>query len=141
VGTRLVAELDLDAVTALSVADRAYIAGFFDGEGSVGLYPKKSGFALKVSFTQRKPTVLLWLHSVFGGAFVTIPSAGQSKQYYELRYESRESALIVLKVIAPYVREKREQVELVLSHYADHSNKTEDDKNNVVSRLKDRKHG
>ena len=140
-GTRLVAEINHEAVAKLTEAQRGYIAGFFDGEGSVGLYPKKSGFALKLSFTQRKPTVLLWLHGVFGGAFVSVDRTERSNQYYELRYESRASVLAMLDVIAPYVQEKKEQVDLVLSLYSTYEDRTLEEKNNVVSLLKEMKHG
>jgi LAGLIDADG-like domain len=137
--TRIVAQLDIDAAVALTVAERAYIAGYFDGEGSVGLYPKKSGFALKVAIAQRKPEVLLWLHSIFGGAFVTIERIDRGDKYYELRLEGRALAMPLLKTIAPYVREKKEQVDLVIDHYTNIVDKTLEDKNNVVSLLKELK--
>jgi len=137
--TRLVAEIDLDAVMELSVADRAYIAGYFDGEGSVGLYPKKSGFALKVTIAQRKPEVLLWMHSLFGGAFVSIDRVERNNQYYELRLEGPALALPLLRIVAPYVREKKEQVTVVIEHYTNIGDKTLEDKNNVVSLLKELK--
>ncbi len=137
--TRLVASIDLDAVIALTIAERAYIAGYFDGEGSVGLYPKKSGFALKVTIAQRKPEVLLWMHSLFGGAFVTVDRVDRGNLYYELRLEGTVLVAPLLRVIAPYVREKKEQVDLVMAHYANITDKTLDDKNNVVSLLKEMK--
>ena len=137
--TRLVAKLDIEAAHALTVADRAYIAGYFDGEGSVGLYPKKSGFALKLTIAQRKPEVLLWLHGIFGGAFVTVDRVERGNQYYELRLEGRELAMPLLRIIAPYVREKKEQIDLVIDHYTNIADKTLDDKNNVVLLLKEMK--
>jgi hypothetical protein len=138
--SRVVGQLDLDAVMALTVTERAYIAGFFDGEGSVGLYPKKSGFALKVAVVQRKPEVVFWLHSLFGGALCTIVREERAgTTYYELRLEGPALALPLLRIIAPYVREKKDQVDLVLHHYANIDDKTLDEKNNVVSLLKDMK--
>ena len=134
---RVTGEIDLDAVLALSPVERAYIAGYFDGEGSVGLYPKKSGFALKVTIAQRKPEVLLWLHSLFGGAFVTVLRPERGNTYYELRLESRELVLPLLRIIAPYVKEKREQVDLVLAHYD--GARTTEESNNVVTLLKELK--
>ena len=80
---RIVGHIDLGAVLALTAPERAYIAGYFDGEGSVGLYPKKSGFALKITSAQRKPEVLFWLHSLFGGAFCTVVRADRGDTYYE----------------------------------------------------------
>lgn len=136
---RIVNQLDLDAILALTIAERAYIAGYFDGEGSVGLYPKKSGFALKLTIAQRKPEVLLWMHSVFGGAFCTVVRADRGDTYYELRLEGPALALPLLKIIAPYVREKKDQVLLVINHYANITDKTLDDKNNVVALLKEMK--
>ena len=137
--TRLVAQLDIDAAVALTVPERAYIAGYFDGEGSVGLYPKKSGFALKVTIAQRKPEVLLWLHGIFGGAFVTVERITRGDTYYELRLEGRVAALPLLRTIAPYVREKKEQIDLVIDHYSNIEDKTLEDKNNVVTLLKEMK--
>lgn len=116
--TRVIASIDTESVHKLSVEQRAYIAGYFDGEGSVGLYPKKAGFALKVTVVQRKPEVLLWLHGLFGGALVTVDrTEARGNIYYELRLEGPDAALPLLKVIAPYVREKKDQIDLVISHY------------------------
>lgn len=137
--TRLVASIDIDAVLALTIAERAYISGYFDGEGSVGLYAKKSGFALKVTVAQRKPEVLLWMHSLFGGAFVTVDRVERGDQYYELRLEGPALALPFLRIVTPYVREKKDQVDLVIAHYGDIGDKTLEDKNNVVSLLKEMK--
>ncbi len=84
--SRIVAKADIAAIAALSETEKAYIAGFFDGEGSIGVYPKKSGFSLKLAFVQRKLEVLMWLHRVFGGALVTIiRGEPRNSTYYELR--------------------------------------------------------
>jgi hypothetical protein len=135
--TRLTLPIDLDKVVALSPTDRAYIAGFFDGEGSLGLYKKSSGFAAKLSFTQRKPDTLVWLHGIFGGALVTVEGHNASKPYYELRFERRGHILSVLRVILPYLRDKKEQADLLVNFITTDMSVSESD--NVVSLLREAK--
>lgn len=52
---------------------RDYIAGFFDGEGSIGIYQSKSNrkyrsWRLHVNAAQVEPEVIIELHKRFGGS-------------------------------------------------------------------------
>lgn len=137
--TRQTKDMDIDRMLALTELDKAYIAGFFDGEGSVGMYHKKNGIALKLSLTQNTLDVLhdLWL--TFGGALVTVAARENSRAYYELRIERRDHVGAVLRTFAKYVRIKQDQVQLVLGYLQDRDGLSDDDKADIVVQLKEMK--
>jgi hypothetical protein len=136
---RRVGAFDFDAFVALTDADKAYIAGFFDGEGSVGVYHKaykenaKKYYTVKMAFSQRKAGTLLWLHGIFGGALVNVKhSNGVSRPYHDLVIEDRKIIRIILRALLPYLREKKDQVELLLAFIEPNS---EEDGDAVVEQM------
>lgn len=93
--------------------DAAYIAGFIDGEGYIGI----SGYStivLSISNTY-KPT-LEWLHTMFGGHIHKDTSRPllnkfRDKYYWQI---SGIKAMDVLILTLPYLREKKPQAELAI---------------------------
>jgi hypothetical protein len=102
--------------------DLAYIAGFFDGEGSItihhnagksprGLSPNHT---LQVSVANTDPRVIVWLRDCFGGRTVMRPSK-VAKWRHVLQWIVRSNAAAeFLKAILPFLRMKREQAEIAI---------------------------
>jgi hypothetical protein len=126
--TKSVREVDIDAVVALTEVEKAYIAGFFDGEGTIGLYADRTGesYGVQVAITQTNPAVLLWLHETFGGSLLHCVNRDHKYDYnfYELQWRGISSAGLFLKRVLPYLREKREQAELFLTYNTDMDSET-----------------
>ena len=100
----------------------AYVAGFFDAEGSISF---QSLSTWKISVPQEHPEILFALQRQFGGSvFVSKKDNGAAWTLYA------RLARPLLENILLYLREKREQVEIILKF----DPKT-DDANEVRDRL------
>src|SRR5688572_27979276 len=89
----------------------AYIAGLFDGEGTIGVYKTgKKYLQVKVCIGMQDRATLEWICSLFGGKIYTV---GRVYRWELLRNQERAN---FLEAILPYSRTKKGQVELVLSH-------------------------
>lgn len=97
----------------------AYIAGFFDGEGSVyvtsyratrngKLYPK-----LCASLTQVDIRVLEWVKLNFGGC-VSVDSHKDRQKVCHRWATSHQKALTFLNAIRPYLRIKHDKVDALI---------------------------
>lgn len=96
----------------------AYLAGFFDGEGCVGIYRSSSrgGFRLLVQITQNvsPSSIVLFqqVQQIWGGSISTSVSAnGTEKLGYQV---GSDKAVKFLSDLLPYLREKREQAEVAI---------------------------
>lgn len=92
--------------------DKAYAAGFFDGEGSVNVayrYTKHSTWHhwLDITVGQKHPRVLEWLCDVWGGSIHKTGSKGY--QGYVWSISTREAARFVSDIL-PFAREKEQQL-------------------------------
>ena len=117
--SRVVIEMDFDRMLALTPTDRAYMAGFFDGEGSIGVYPRgKGGYVTRLVIAQKKPETLLWLHGIIGGALRLVERHDRGNTYYEIAIDDRKHIACVLRVMLPYLRDKKEQADLMLRFIA-----------------------
>ena len=118
--------------------DKAYIAGLFDGEGSVNFTrrPEKkkkhkgSGYrisnsmriSMEISMTDR--SVLLWLLEVLGvGTLTDKPRKGLRKDgtKYLMQYRWRctfRDAYYVCLLIWPFAHTKLPKIQQVIEHYA-----------------------
>lgn len=99
---------------------RAYIAGFFDGEGCLVSSIDKGRGRLRISISQKNPEVIFWLRETlgYGNAFryerKTKKFKGSAGYIHHYRIHSYSEMKEFLELIKPHVREKREQVELAL---------------------------
>lgn len=103
--------------------DLIYIAGFFDGEGSVGVYKRNWDRTKTIQYYTSTATVAQsgkWgyefvslLKSEFGGHIRIAPNTDNKKQMYHWQVDADRCATF-LKAILPFLRYKREQVELLL---------------------------
>ena len=125
--------------------DIAYIAGLFDGEGSVSYtqyMQKRKGrkkaypfwqIRLEVSMTEK--SILVWLCEVLGVGTVT-PKRYKTKysSHWKKQWRWRcchRDAFKVCCLIFPYTYVKLEKIQKIIKHYSDRKLKIID--NNIVS--------
>ncbi len=119
--------------------DRAYIAGLFDGEGSIhfkrGPEKKKkhkgkghrisNSLRLSMEITMTDRSVLLWVHEVLGvGTLTKKPRKGKRVDGtpYLMQWRWRctfRDAYYVCCLIWPWSHTKLEKVQQVIQHYAE----------------------
>lgn len=101
----------------------AYIAGFFDGEGSITINEngkpsprgKNPNHTLQVSIGNTDPRVLIWLHEEFGG-FLTYRKQVSPRHRKVAQWGVRARlALPFLEAIRPFIRMKRDQVDVAIA--------------------------
>ena len=123
-----------------SSEDIAYIAGLFDGEGSIyfkrGVEKKKkhTGKGLRISnslrlsmeITMTDESVLRYVHEVLGvGTLNKKPRKGKRKDgtKYLMQYRWRctfRDAYYVCRLLWPYAHTKLPKIQQVIDHYGDH---------------------
>jgi hypothetical protein len=109
------------AIAAIRREDVAYLAGFFDGEGSVTInHMKRDGgksdaYTLHVVIGNTDPTVLVWAQSMFGGYLM--PRQPRKKQHApSVQWLiANQWALRFLETIRPYVRMKGGPVDVAIN--------------------------
>jgi hypothetical protein len=108
-------------VTEFNEVGWAYVAGLFDGEGYIRCSFKKHhkgrkrGMEFWIVVTNTYRPILEYLRMNFGGSIYENPSRSSNhKTVYFWKLTSRNS-YVVLGNIAPYLKIKREQANLVLS--------------------------
>lgn len=95
--------------------DISYLAGFFDGEGTLGIYRvKRSGHHyLRVSLCQNRsmPVDLLFKQIVhaFGGSLTVLKAHGPKKRPHVTWSANSANAAHFLAVVGPHLRVKAEQ--------------------------------
>lgn len=101
-----------------SAGDKAYAAGFFDGEGNVVIAANRKGGArgtyltynMRVGVSQNDPAPLFWLRERWGGSVrKTGPRAHLWQQF-------ASGAARFLQDVEPYLQVKRERAWLAI-HY------------------------
>lgn len=108
-------------VNTLSVADKAYIAGIIDGEGTVTLTTKQKGGTehLSVTVSNTELPLLKYLLKVIGAGRITNKRA--YKAHHSLSYTYgvfNRQALDLLEQVYPYLRTyKSKRAKLVIEQY------------------------
>jgi len=117
--------------------DKAYIAGLFDGEGSIhfkrGIEKKKkhkgrghrlsNSLRLSMEITMTDRSVLIWLHEVLGvGTLTNKPRKGKRVDGtpYLMQYRWRctfRDAYYVCCLIWPWAHTKLPKIQQVIEHY------------------------
>ena len=100
----------------LSEVERAYIAGFLDGDGAIMATiekhrEKKFGFRVRTSIkiTQKDPAVLRWLVSR-----VKAGNLRSNRTTYDWLVRNQDHVKILLTILLPHLRVKRRQAKSVL---------------------------
>lgn len=101
--------------------DRSYLAGFFDGEGSISIQEyngtksngqKRKELFLQVSATNADPLPIARFWAFFGGYVTTDPRIEKGyKRIYLWRVQNKK-ALPVLKFLLPALQVKKLQAEI-----------------------------
>ena len=99
----------------------AYIAGFFDGEGYIGIqktkYKHGDGqyrYFLEINLCQIDPRPLLRIIEEFGGRLYMVKPHPPSRPLYRWRAAAVKAADFLVE-ISPWLLNKREQAEIALS--------------------------
>ena len=121
--------------------DKAYIAGLFDGGGSIhfkrGIEKKKrhkgkpgyrlsNSMRISMEITMTDKSVLMWVHEVLGvGTLRKKPRKGLRKDgtKYLMQYKWRctfRDAYYVCCLIWPWSHTKLEKVQQIIQHYSDY---------------------
>jgi hypothetical protein len=99
--------------------DKAYAAGFFDGEGTVTIAEGRREnsrwpiYNMRVIVGQNDLDQLLWLRERWSGTIVARAAAGNRKQHHTWSAFSRQAHRFLLDV-QPYLRLKRERADLAI---------------------------
>lgn len=101
----------------------AYIAGFFDGEGSVTIHQnakpsprgKNPNHTLQVSIGNTDPRVLVRVHEEFGGGFCYRKRIKANHRKIAQWQARSRSALAFLEAIQPYIEMKCDQVAVAIA--------------------------
>ena len=99
--------------------ERAYVAGLFDGDGSVFFTEhfnkpmQRMNTVLCVGFSMQSKKTLEWLCSRFGG---TVLNPARMQRAFTYRATARR-AFTILEMVAPYVITKKKQVTFVTWAY------------------------
>ena len=126
----------------ISSEDIAYIAGLFDGEGSIHFkrapekkkkHKGKSGYRwsnslrLSMEITMTDKSVLIWVHEVLGvGTQTKKPRKGKRVDgtKYLMQYRWRctfRDAFYVCRLLWPYAHTKLPKIQQVIEHYSHNS--------------------
>ena len=114
-------------------SDIAYIAGLFDGEGSIDFKKRKEKkragtydcwrISMEISMTDE--SVLRWVHEVLGcGTVIKKPRKGLRKDgtKYLMQWKWRctfRDAYYVCRLLWPYSHTKLSKIQKVIDHYGD----------------------
>ena len=93
-----------------------YFAGFFDGEGYIGLLKRTRGkyieHFVQLSLGQKDGEIMGWIKENFGGNVYLVKRDGS---YYWT--SSNKNAYKLLKRIIPYLKYKKPQAELAIEFF------------------------
>lgn len=111
-----------NAVINLDHLERSYIAGFFDGEGTIGIRARKRTFKstreyweCNVAVCNTDEDIMRWLHSKIGGYLSRHQHKNnRCRPNWLLKLRAHE-ARTVLPMILPYLRIKKLQAEVVMN--------------------------
>jgi hypothetical protein len=110
--------------------DIAYIAGLFDGEGSVSYYQRKEKrkgkkkaynfWVIRCELSMTDQYVVEWMHKVLGVGTVIkrLPTKSWIGKKTQWRWRCcHRDALSFAKLIWPYTQVKLHKIEQILDHY------------------------
>ena len=100
---------------------RSYIAGFIDGEGSIGMHKRirngKASFVLHLSVVNTNKKVMEYIRDVIGFGTIRITNKNTNhfgyKPCYGLAY-SHTQAKKIIKALYPYLIVKKKQAGIVI---------------------------
>lgn len=124
----------------LSVAEAAYLAGFFDADGSVGVYRKGRGYLLQATANGVHQESIERFTKVFGGwTFLENRSMLPNHKNCWRWTASNAVAKAALTELLPYLVVKRAQVEVALTYPFGRGDSLRAEREALVTRIKDLK--
>ena len=118
----------------------SYMAGYFDGEGSIFIKLNQSNgkvnhvHVLQCSITSNNLTSLIEFQSEFGGAIVnSLSSLTGKKQFHWLIYANK--ALNCLEALHPFLRGKRVEAEIAINFQKQKASLTWEERESVRQKL------
>jgi len=126
----------------------AYLAGFFDGEGSISINVNRKlvRWSLRMTCHQVNPAPLRLLADAFGGSIHLTPRIGNQRPIYEW-VAGGKMAAAAIRVLRPYLTVKADEADVALEFHAlmkaDRSKLTsgeEEQREALYQRLRDLKH-
>ena len=113
----------------MNVSDAAYVAGLFDGEGSVYIKrmdqmkhkrpgkPVHKVWVIRMEMAMTDKDTVKWCHELFGcGAFGERKVKKGYKRQWRWRVAHRD-ALYVAKILWPHAKTKLHKIEQIIDHY------------------------
>ena len=113
----------------ISITDAAYVAGLFDGEGSVYIKrmdqikhkrpgkPVHKVWVIRMEMAMTDKDTVKWCHELFGcGAFGERKVKKGYKRQWRWRVSHRD-ALYVAKILWPHTQVKLHKIEQIIDHY------------------------
>jgi len=107
----------------LSDIDLSYIAGFFDGEGSITIHHncrpsprgKSPNHTLQVSIGNTDPSILILIHKNFGGSILARKRRPGHRDVTQWAIRAA-LALPFLEAIRPFLRMKSKQADVAIAY-------------------------
>ena len=93
-----------------------YMAGLFDGEGTIAVYKGSGGYHLSIRVSVIYFPVLELFRDTFGGKIGNAKVYGNRRRQYAWSLSSTNAYKFV-SAIQPYAREKKEQIDLAIAYY------------------------
>ncbi|MBI2037237.1 MAG: hypothetical protein HYT14_02660 [Candidatus Liptonbacteria bacterium] len=100
----------------MTETDKAYLAGLIDGEGYITIWHRSgkwSGHQVMMKITNTKIDVLSQIADDFGGHKQIERNRARSKPSIDIHWSARK-AVVLLRMVQPYLRIKAEQCRLAL---------------------------
>ena len=117
--------MDLTLSSRLTDAEKAYLAGIVDGEGSIGYYfhKSKNRYEATLSIVNTDPRLMAWIKEKVGiGNFVSArkqDASGRRKHVAHVwRINNRPRVKEFLEAITPFLVVKQDQAQLLLNLWA-----------------------
>jgi hypothetical protein len=112
----------------MDCATRSYLAGFFDGEGCIGIYRQNGSknsrylsghsgpsWCRQVSVANCHRDSLVPFKNSFGGQIRVMRRAtGNRQQIYSWQIKSRKAILYMLRVLLPRLHQKQAQAKIMI---------------------------
>lgn len=102
---------DVQNPLVLTEVEKAYFAGHFDGEGTIGMRSNGKSFKLAIAVTNGYKPVLEKYQACFGGS-VYQSRNGTNKTLWFWRLTGYYACLNFMDCVLPFVMEKREQLQV-----------------------------
>ncbi len=93
--------------------DKAYAAGYFDGDGCFYLSKPQRKFISSMIIVSTDKNILIWFKSLWGGKINTSKKVPDQKTVYRLEYKKRES-IYFAQDIQFFLKEKFDQANLFI---------------------------